>query len=267
MTQFTIHGYTSATLDFDRPTALTKAYVVASSFRSGSNHLCLALWETGVLGAPWEYFNYDTEKRFMYSRLGVQSPGDYLRKLLACRTSRNGVFGVKAHFRHFEVALREYPPMLEVLRDAKFVYINRRDKVAQAVSLARALQTGAWFAFSKSDRFPLFYSREFIDECLEEVRKQALSWILWFRERNQSPVTVHYESLLADPAATVASVADFIGVKLDAAARLQIPRLAKQSDEINQEWCERYRRDHNLPPAAQHSFAWDVIPFDHGVAA
>jgi trehalose 2-sulfotransferase len=260
MQQFTSHAYTAATLDFSQTTGFTKSYVVASSFRSGSNHLCLTLWETGVLGAPWEYFNYDTEKRFMYSRLAAQSPGDYLRKLTACRTSRNGVFGVKAHFRHFEVALREYPPLIEVMRDVKFVYINRRDKVAQAVSLARALQTGAWFTFSKADKFPLFYSREFIDECLEEVRRQALSWIMWFREHRVTPLTVHYESLLADPAATVANVASYVGVELDATARLPIPRLAKQSDGINQDWCTRYRQDHNLPTTGEHSFAWDVTP-------
>ena len=259
-TLYTTHGYIGAVLDFDRPTAPTKAYLVASSFRSGSNHLCLTLWETGVLGAPWEYFNYDNDKRFMYSRLAAQSPGDYVRKLTACRTSRNGVFGVKAHFRHFEVAVREYPPLLEVLRGVKFVYINRRDKIAQAVSLARALQTGAWYTFTQSDRFPLFYSREFIDECVEEVRKQAHSWIQWFRGRNLTPLTVHYESLLADPAATVASVANYVGVELDAAARLQIPRMVKQSDGINQEWCARYRRDHNLPANGEHSYAWDVTP-------
>src|SRR5215471_8780918 len=95
-------GYTSANLDF-APAAIKKAYVIASSFRSGSTHLCISLWQTGVLGAPWEYFNYEIDKRFMYARLGCTSSADYYRKLAACRTSKNGVFGVKAHFRHFDV--------------------------------------------------------------------------------------------------------------------------------------------------------------------
>jgi LPS sulfotransferase NodH len=261
MTQLSsVRSYTAAILDFAPPTAPTKSYLVASSFRSGSNHLCLCLWETGVLGAPWEYFNYDTEKRFMYSRLGAQSPADYLRKLIACRTSRNGVFGIKAHFRHFEQALREYPPLLEILRDVKFVYINRRDKIAQAVSLARALQTGAWYTFAKSEKVPLFYSREFIDECVDEVRKQTLTWVIWFRERGITPLTVHYELLLADPPATIAKVASYIAVDLDPAARVELPRLEKQADGINQDWCARYRQDHNLPPTGEHNFAWDVTP-------
>ena len=41
----------------------------------------------------------------MERRLQATSPEDYFAKLFACRTSSNGVFGMKAHYNHFEGAL------------------------------------------------------------------------------------------------------------------------------------------------------------------
>ena len=235
-------GYTSAALDFPEPTAAQKAYVVASSFRSGSTHLCVCLWETGLLGAPWEYFNFDNVKRFMYARLAANSPGDYLRKLAMLRTSRNGVFGAKMHYRHFEAALREYPPLLEVISPTKFVYINRRDKIAQAVSLARSLQTNAWFAFDKQDTMPLFYSKEFIEDCLREVHRQVDAWWLWFEENKVEPLVVDYEDLVADRAAVVQNVIRFMEVEGDEPDPVSLKRYPmKQSDERNYDWAARFR--------------------------
>ena len=51
--------------------------------------------------------------------------------------------------------------------------INRRDKVAQAVSMANAIQTNAWLSLATARRNPLFYNREFISACLQEVRTQT----------------------------------------------------------------------------------------------
>src|ERR1700722_6648583 len=144
-------GFSGAMLDYPEPTPVTKSYVLASTFRSGSTHFCMSLWESGALGAPWEYFNFDNTKRYMYSRLQAKSQGDYVRRLLAVRTAPNGVFGVKSHFHHFRTALRDYPPLLEMMAPVRYIYGNRRNKLAQAVSLARALQTNVWMAFEKQE--------------------------------------------------------------------------------------------------------------------
>jgi LPS sulfotransferase NodH len=231
-------------LDFREATPVSKAYVIASSFRSGSTYLCLCLWETGRLGAPWEYFNFDNAKRFMHARLAAGSAGDYLRKLAAIRTSPNGVFGIKCHFLHFQVALREYPPLLEIISPVRFVYINRRDKVAQAVSLARALQTNAWFAFDKHETVPLFYSAEFIEECLQWVHKQTDNWFGWFAENGVDPLIVDYEDLLADKAAVVQKVMRFMEVEGDKPEFVPLNRFPiPQSDGRNHDWIARFRAE------------------------
>ena len=132
---------------FSGPPPLRKSYVVASSYRCGSTYFCSELWRTGVLGAPAEYLNVGEGRMLrhvMESRLQASSPEDYFVKLLACRTSSNGVFGMKAHFHHFEPALDWCPSMLERLSPVTYIYLSRRDKLAQAVSMAKAMQTNGW---------------------------------------------------------------------------------------------------------------------------
>ena len=131
-------------LDFPRSVPLRKSYIVASTDRSGSTFLCSLLWQTGILGAPAEYWNFrsrpgtKTIGMQMMERLNASSPGDYLKKLLACRTSKNGVFGVKTHSFDFKEVLGKFPKLLDMLAPVTYIYIQRQDKVAQAVSMAKA---------------------------------------------------------------------------------------------------------------------------------
>jgi LPS sulfotransferase NodH len=99
---------TDSWYDFTDTVPLRKSYIIASTPRCGSTFLSTVLWQTGVLGAPSEYWNYHKRAAVktigmrMMERLEAFSRADYLTKLLACRTSRNGVFGVKVHYNDFE---------------------------------------------------------------------------------------------------------------------------------------------------------------------
>jgi len=80
--------------------------------------------------------------------------------------------------------------------------------------MARALQTNAWIAFGNEGRPPLFYSKEFIRECLTEVKCQTDSWKAYFDRRGVKPLWVDYEDLLADKALVVQSIAKHLGVEM-----------------------------------------------------
>ena len=73
------------------------SYMICSLPRSGSSLLCEALANTLHAGMPAEYFNPGIIAR-MERRWNVGSFDDYLRKLLARKTSPNGVFGLKVHW-------------------------------------------------------------------------------------------------------------------------------------------------------------------------
>jgi trehalose 2-sulfotransferase len=236
-------GYASARYDFPHPVPVRRRYVVASTYRSGSTHLCVALWTTGLMGAPWEYLNFEGDMQGLMARLGAASTADYVARLLALRTSANGVFGLKAHFTHFDAALRSFPQLYDHLRDAKFIYMSRGDVGAQAVSMAKALQTNAWLSLAKPRRVPLFYSSEFILACLSEIREQAEGWARWFETHDIAPLVADYETLLSEPQGTVDSIVRFAGVTPQAVAPINLVQPERQADHTNAEWLQRFADD------------------------
>jgi trehalose 2-sulfotransferase len=239
-----IRFVTDERLDFDSPAPLRKSYFIASSYRCGSQYLCWQLWETGVLGAPCEYLNPGYELRVLMKRFNVFTYPDYVAKLLERRTSKNGVFGMKEHFHHFEAFLKGYPELLDVLAPVTYIYINRRDKVAQAVSMAKALQTNWWSSrMEQGPRPPLQYDPELIAKCLSEVDLQDAGWQKWFEAHNVAPLHLVYENLTADTAGTVRSIVELLGVENDERVEVNVPPAKKQGDETNQEWIERFQRE------------------------
>lgn len=264
-----IRRLTDRRLDFPAQVPLGKSYIVASTDRSGSTFLCSLLWQTGVLGAPAEYWNYRSRPGAkpigtqMMERLGASSPADYLKKLLACRTSKNGVFGVKAHSFDFKEAIRNFPKLLELLAPVTYIYIQRQDKVAQAVSMAKAAQTGAWVARADANTGNLNYDRDLIAKCLSFLERQDLDWRQWFEANRIEPFVVTYENFTADAAGVVRGIVELMDVKNDRREEVHPPALEKQGDETNLEWVERFRRENRSAAKSGRS----KIPPVAGVAA
>jgi trehalose 2-sulfotransferase len=231
-------------LDFNHFGPLRKSYIVASSYRSGSQYLCWRLWQTGLLGAPSEILNPTSELRVLTNRLKAHSPADYIAKLLARRTSRNGVFGIKAHFHHFEAFLKEYPALLELLSPTTYIYITRDDKIAQAVSMAKALQTDAWTSRMEDGSKPvLIYNPQMIAHCLADIEQQDLAWRQWFESQNITPFIVTYDKLTSNTAGVIRSIIELLGVQNDEPEEVHVPPARKQGDETNQDWIERFQRE------------------------
>lgn len=230
-------------LDFNHGVPLAKSYIVASSYRSGSNYLCHELWRTGVLGSPVEFLNPTDALPVLTNRFKTTSPADYIRKLIAHRTSRNGVFGLKTHFHHFEAFLAQYPALLELLAPVTFIHLDRRDKVAQAVSMAKALQTDFWTSRIESERVAPQYDYELIAKCLDDVVLQEQSWPRWFQKHGITPFKVQYEELTADTPGVVRRIVDLLGVAGDEADTVRVPPMKRQGDETNKSWIERFHLD------------------------
>ena len=254
-------------LDFANPVPLRKSYIIASSYRCGSTFLCSELWKSGVLGAPTEYLNIDAgnaaipsaaEPGRLMVRFGAKTPEDYFVKLVEHRTGRNGIFGMKAHGHHFEAALTWCPSMLKISAPVTFVYINRRDKVAQAVSMAKAMQTNAWISFDQVTGKNTRYDAGFIEQCKNELEQQRLNWWRWFDTNNVTPFVVTYEDLVADKASVVRSIIELLEAGNDEPEKIDLPPVEKQSDEINSEWAQRFAGD----GAGGVAKSWDVDSVD-----
>src|SRR5439155_12146435 len=133
--------------------AETTCYTIVFTPRSGSNLLCDVLRANG-LGQPSEYFQHPlgVANAAYYRELGV-SPDDFKTFLtrLVTDKSQNGIFGVKLTWDHKNVlveALRRHfgrnDGLVALSPRLRWVHLQRRDKIGQAISLWRASKSGIW---------------------------------------------------------------------------------------------------------------------------
>ena len=239
---------------FDWPPVVgtSRPYMLASVPRTGSTFLSHLLWSTGCLGAPLEYLNF--EPTGPYGSV-CDAPAEQIElwhRILARRTSPNGIFGVKIFPLQMEVLGRANPKLLaQAMRfllangpQSKVVQLRRRDTAAHAISLARASLSGIWRAEQETggtSEEPS-YSEAIVQRAGRELEMQELAWQQMYRETGISPLVLWYEDVVEKPEAAIGQVADYLGVGLDPTARIDVPEIRRQDQAGAQKWLDRYGR-------------------------
>jgi LPS sulfotransferase NodH len=119
--------------------------------------------------------------------------------------------------------------------------VTRPDKVAQAVSLWKAVQTQSWRAGRSTPAAEARYSLAGIDHLVRQLEDQDQAWRDWFAVTGRTPHVVSYDELAADPAATIGDVLRFLGLP---AGDVPAPATERQADARSAAWADRYRREH-----------------------
>lgn len=226
-------------------------YMLATVPRTGSSFLSHLLWATGCLGAPIEYLNFDPAGPLFFAANSADEQARLWRSVLRRRTSPNGVFGFKCFPMHLEALHENNPALLSALwaallgggRPARIVYLERRDRVAHAVSYARATMSGIWRKAQEEAQGAarLDYSEEALATAGQWIEMQARGWEEMFANLRIEPLRLWYEDVAAAPEAAVARVADYLGVTIDPAAAVSVPAVEKQSEAEAREWIARAR--------------------------
>lgn len=134
--------------------------------------------------------------------------------------------------------------------NAKFVWITRENKTAQAVSLAKALQTGVWEVRPNGPKpvprdHTLRYSFLGIDEQRQVVADEESEWANFFEEAGIEPLKISYEAFKDDPPKYIAKIRALMG--LDSTAEAIPPHaekaVAKTHDTTNRTWLEKFQSD------------------------
>ena len=192
------------------------------------------------------------------AELGIDPDADYaayVRAIVNAKVTRNEVFGFKLmswYLDGFLARLREAHDFgnsttsnLELLRSAfprlRFLRIVRRHKLRQALSTARALQTGLWkVQEGKSILREPEFDPDLIEQSLHEAERQDKLWDDFFRRGGIEPFEVEYEKLCQDYERTIRAALNFLKIKLPAGARVGPPATTRQADEISRMWEERF---------------------------
>jgi trehalose 2-sulfotransferase len=235
-----------------------------------------ALKETGVPRRPREYFwglrspevlrllPQDSEIDRDSERVVSWSRDDYARHLDAALregTTANGVFGSKMMWGYFDdfLELSRGIPRFGGMGDGSlmnaafpqltYVFVSRSDKVRQAVSLWRALQTWVW---RKEERAPgdepvpaqrATYSFDAIDHLLDQLRRHEDAWRGYFFRIGQQPVTILYEEIANDLDATVERILVSLGIESTESPAPAAPPMRRQADELSESWVQNYLED------------------------
>jgi len=124
--------------------------LILSTPRSGSSMFCDILTNTQKFGEPREWFNM----RYInaYARVNnitkIEFP-KYVDFIFKKTSSKNGVFSVNLHIEQY-IHLKNINFDLLSLGFDKVYYLSRNNKLAQAVSLAKAQLTDQWSSDTKA---------------------------------------------------------------------------------------------------------------------
>ncbi len=232
-----------------------KYYIVLMTPRSGSNLLCADLRRFGF-GNPAETFyrNPKTTKRLY----GWETDNFYQHLRLALTYGTvNDIYGLKISWYQFRAFLAKGRALIgeaarslndaEVLDvffpQARLIALRRRDKIAQAVSYAKGIQTGVW-QVPKHQRLNLYrytappiYHQPFIEACLDELIVADTLWMDFLHRHHLTYLEVWYEDLAENYVETMLQVYAYL--ELTPPERPQ-PRLKKLADAQSQAWIRRF---------------------------
>ena len=227
-----------------------------------------ALRHSGIPRRPAEYFDPERHANII-ERLAFrempdgEQPGPnplwrpesydrYLDWVLEEGTTPNGVFGAKlmwGYLGDFADLLRgiegnarlPIPALLDrSFPDLRYVQITRRDKVRQAVSLWKAVQTQAWRAGAGGgERVEPVFSFRAINFLVRQLTAHDASWDAYFLGLGVESLKVTYEELAADPDPVIRRVLAHVGAEVPADLRIDAPKLQVQADARSEEWVQR----------------------------
>jgi LPS sulfotransferase NodH len=126
----------------------------------------------------------------------------------------------------------------------RFLRMTRRNKLRQAISKARAVQTGLWkVQEGKSEVAEPEYDRALIAQSMLEAKAEEDIWDAFFTRLAKKPFLVEYEGLCQDFKGTLSAVLDFLEIRLPRRIKIRPPTTTRQSDALSDEWERRYRAE------------------------
>ena len=231
------------------------SYFICATPRSGSTLLCGLLASTDVAGRPESYFRAPDQQswadRWKLPRDlgGGIDYSAFVRAAQGAGSTPNGVFAARVMWGTMDELVANLRGVgatgtdLDVLRQAfgpvRFVFLPRRDTVAQAVSWARAEQTQYWHPGDTAFSVPT-YNYEEIRRWHVLIGGHNTAWRYWFGRHDLKPYELWYEALAANPTAAARALLSALELPLSPGDRI-VARDRRQADQTNADWIARYR--------------------------
>jgi trehalose 2-sulfotransferase len=251
------------------------SYLIYATPRSGSYLLCEALTNTGLAGRPTEYFGP------LRAREQLQYWGNYAELfawIIKVGTTPNGVFGGKMIWQYFEdfidrlrdtsgyekLAVPEL--MSTAFPNLRYVWITRRDKVRQAISYWKAIQTNIWTETQDAQSLTQALSNQeerrvnaevetqnqqlavkkstfdfrVIDNLRQNMEQDDVQIQQYFTACGVQPFRVVYEDFVQTYEQTTLQILDYLQIPVPKNLVFGERKMKKQANEQSEEWIQRY---------------------------
>lgn len=249
---------------------LSCTYLICCTPRVGSTLLARGLESTGVAGNPREYFGAgargelenpfdwrtDDAHRIAIENQDLASHHEFLNSIKIKGTTRNGVFGAKIHWFQIEnlssrlAAVFGEKPLHNLVQQwipgCRLIWLRRKDKIAQAVSWYRAIETrqfareaGAPMGANSAEIPEFDYER--IKMYLSVIKSGENGWGNFFSAGGYEPLVLEYEKFTGSYHETIVTMLKYLRIQ-ETPASLGAPALEKMSDAISKEWVTRFLR-------------------------
>jgi LPS sulfotransferase NodH len=232
-----------------------RSYLLCGTPRTGSTLLCDLLASTGVAGRPESYFR-EPDRRLWAARFGIPVASDgsvdyraFVAGAVRAGRTANGVFAARIMWGTMALIVDGLKPCprghrdIDILTEAfgplVLVQLQREDVVGQAVSWARAEQSGYWQPGDVPSVAPQLDLNQ-IHDLVRTIHEHNRAWDTWFEEQGVQPYVVTYEEIVAEPRRAVRGILDGLGVEPPPTWRPE-SRHHKQADGTNADWVRRYR--------------------------
>ncbi|WP_119389003.1 Stf0 family sulfotransferase [Taklimakanibacter lacteus] len=243
-------------------------YIICGTPRTGSTLLCDLLASTKVAGNPDSFYRRQSIS-WWAGEWNLPSPDTmssdefnilFLEAAIRAGKGETGIFGLRLMRENLDelsaILDRIYPGLPsdrarfeKAFGKLLYLHLSREDKLAQAISLVKAEQTGLWHIAPDGTEIERVappqapqYDFARIRQEVAELESYDAAWNSWFEEQGIIPLRLFYERLSAEPAATLIRICEALGVPAPNAADVR-PGVAKLADETSLDWMRRYRSD------------------------
>ncbi|MDN5928930.1 MAG: Stf0 family sulfotransferase [Hyphomicrobiales bacterium] len=222
-------------------------YLMLTEARSGSSWLGSLTNASGAMGNSSEWLSEPGLR-------DVHDGTEFFSRVLSKASTPNGCFAVKIFPRHLYETTHKYG--FDFIRrcmaehDTKIIVLFRKDRVRQAISLARASITRQWGSRREAEREPK-YDFNFICRCYFFIDQSYAFWRSYLELLELPHDTFFYEDLVPDPAPFIQSVSSHMGIK---APETPQSEFRIQRDNVTEEWVLQFRKDLAERNVLSHGF-------------
>jgi len=216
--------------------------------------LCDTLWLNEIFGKPDEYFCKEGVHPDYSGSEPPSNYSDYIQRVKSLATGRNGVGGAKIMWNHFILFLHrcrkkdsleglgDYEVLQQVFPDVRFIWLTRRDKIRQAISMYKWKMTGI-----TSNRDPAHYQTVDIPFNCESIRDYLLwindcdqQWGTFFKINSIDPLRLVYEDYVDHIERVIEDTANYLGIQIPDVHQFAYSTYRKLRDPVSEQWAEWY---------------------------